>query len=82
MGFNEKILWIFFDGINGHRGGYKCEIFDKILYTISYFVSLHGKMHGRERKKAKKNSTHPILYGGQGCMRTSEVLGLNAGDVI
>ena len=63
MEFNEKILRIFFGGIKGLRGGYKCEIFDKIfIYNILFYVPPWKNAWKSKKKKQNKKSTRPIEY--------------------
>ena len=62
MGDNEKILRIFFGGIKGHRGGYKCEIFDKIfIYNILFYVPPWKNAWKRMKKQKNKKSAHPNI---------------------
>ena len=44
-------------------GGINAKFLITFLYTISYFVSLRVKMHGRERKKATKKFNPPYSTG-------------------
>ena len=60
MGFNEKILRIFFGGINGHCGGYKCKIVDNIFIYNIFFCVPPWKNAWKRKKKGKKKSTCPI----------------------